>query len=221
MFRKLKERDLPYQGKRKKKKEKTEKKPVAPGKTSIEARPAEVLQRRSFGHWEMDSVIGKREKGETMIVLTERLTRQELIFRSRDKSSISTIEIIDGLERAVGAECFSIIFKSITCDNGCELMDEMSLRRSVIRSDERTQIYYCHPFCSGERGSNEKNNQMIRRFIKKSTKIEFYSDGDLKRVMTWINNYPRPTHGGKTSQMMFEEQIRLLGIPLPEIFKNF
>ena len=32
--------------------------------TSIEKRPDEVEERKEFGHWEMDSVIGKRGKSK-------------------------------------------------------------------------------------------------------------------------------------------------------------
>ncbi len=217
----LKPKDLPYQDKRKKKKEPAPKKPVNPNKTSIEERPGEINSRELFGHWEMDSVVGKREKGETSLTFVERQTRMALVLRCPDKTAASAVGILDGLEQAVGAESFRRVFQSITCDNGVEFSDEKSLRRSSFGSDARTQIYYCHPYCSGERGSNEKNNQMIRRFIKKGTKIESYTDADLKFVQSWLNDYPRLIHGGKSARMMFEEQLKLLNIPMPKIFERY
>ena len=36
---------------------------------SIESRPAEVETRKTFGHWEIDTVIGKK-KGKNAVVLT-------------------------------------------------------------------------------------------------------------------------------------------------------
>ena len=39
-----------------------------------------------------------------------------------------------------------------------------SLERSCLRrGKKRTTLYYCHPYSSSERGSNEKQNGMTRR----------------------------------------------------------
>ena len=97
---------------------------------SIEKRPKEIRERSSFGHWELDSVVGTQKKGETILALTERLTRMEFIFKSRDKSAASTVTMLNRLERKLGSRRFRQIFKSITCDNGTEFsntpgMDDM------------------------------------------------------------------------------------------------
>ena len=35
-------------------------------------------------------------------------------------------------------------------------MGYKGLEKSCLRKKERTSVYYAHPYCSGERGSNEK-----------------------------------------------------------------
>ena len=119
-------KDLPFRGERKKRKPRQELAPVPEGKRSIEIRPDFINSRSVFGHWEMDTVIGKREKGQTLIVLTERKTRFELVFRAKDKSVRSTVRILNRLERRLGKH-FKTLFKSITVDNGVEFNNATSM----------------------------------------------------------------------------------------------
>ena len=70
---------------------------------SIEQRAKEIDSRCTFGHWEMDTVIGKQTKGRVLLVLTERLTRWEIIIPMKDKTAGSVKRIIDRLERKHGA----------------------------------------------------------------------------------------------------------------------
>ncbi len=53
---------------------------------------------------------------------------------------------------------------------------------------------------------------MIRRKIKKSTKIENYTDEQIKSAETWLNTYPRKMFGWRSSQDLFEEELHKLGI---------
>ena len=205
---------LPFKGKREKKKKESIVKAESKLGKSIEIRPVEVSSRDTFGHWELDSVIGKREKGNTILVLTERKTRYELIFRSKDKSVFSTVKVLNTLEGLLGRK-FRKIFKSITCDNGSEFNASDAIEKSCIGNYNRTNVYYCHPYSSSERGSNEKQNQMIRRWILKGTKIEEYSDEFIQNTADWLNDYPRKLFEFKSSRDLFMSELRKLGI------KNF
>lgn len=211
VFLHLTRKDLPFHGKRKRKTRKV----IVPKRssigTSIEHRPICALSRVDFGHWELDSVIGRRQRGNTLLVLTERMTRKELIFRSKDKTAFSTVSMLNSLERKLGKD-FRKVFKSITCDNGCEFSAPIALETSCLDNHKRTSVYYCHPFSSWERGSNEKQNQMIRRWIRKSTRIEEYTDSDIKAAEEWLNNYPRALFDWETSQDRFEQELRKIGV---------
>ena len=54
------------------------------------------------------------------------------------------------------------------------------LEKSYKKKGTRTQIYYAHPYCSGQRVTNENNNRMIRRWIPKGTNIKSASIFDYK-----------------------------------------
>lgn len=171
---------------------------------SIENRPAEINSRETFGHWEMDCVVGKKRSKKTLLVLTERKSRKEMIILMRDQTCRSVIQVIDKLERKYGSR-FSKIFQSITVDNGGEFADCEGIEKSCRHKGNRTKVYYCHPYSSYERGSNENLNKMIRRFFPKGTDFRTISPKEIKKVEDWINSYPREIHGFKTADQIFEE----------------
>lgn len=71
--------------------------------TSIEEGPAHIESREEYGHWEMDCVVGKRGgSGATLLVLTERVTRQEIIRKMPNKTQVSVKRVLDQLEESTG-----------------------------------------------------------------------------------------------------------------------
>ena len=63
------------------------------------------------------------------------------------------------------------MFKSITVDNGCEFSDYAGMETSPYTRKQRTAGYYLHPYCSGERGTNENYNRFLRRYVSKGTPV--------------------------------------------------
>lgn len=178
--------------------------------TSIEHRPADIDTREEFGHWEMDSVMGQQGKSKNaLVVLTERKTRYEKIFKVKDHTAASVVKCINSLERKWG-RLFSEIFKTITVDNGTEFADCEGIEKKDKKGKKRTEVYYCHPYCSAERGSNENQNRMIRRHIPKGTNFDRKTKKDIQKVEDWLNNYPRPMFDGRSSQELYEEEMRLI-----------
>lgn len=211
IFLKLTNKDLPVKGKRKKHNKRVRVQKRASAGESIENRPDEVKDRENFGHWEMDTVKGKQGVTKScMLVLTERKTRDEIIVKLPDQKAASVVEAIDRLERKWG-DMFTKVFRSIAVDNGVEFSDYEGLERSVLHEGEkRTFAFYCHPYSSWERGSNENNNRLIRRHIPKGEDFDEKQDRDIEYIENWINNYPRGIFGFKTSAQLFEEEIRKL-----------
>lgn len=178
----------------------------APKGTSIEKRPLEIKNRTSFGHWEMDCVCGKTKT--SLLVLSERLTRKEIIFKMENQKSVSVIKCLNILERRFGKH-FRKIFKTITMDNGSEFMDYKGIEKSIYKG-KRTTTYYCHPYCSSERGTNERLNREIRRLIPKGSDLSKLSVREIQHVEDWVNNYPREIFNYATSAELFEEQLKII-----------
>lgn len=201
-------RDLPLKGKQKRRNrsQNDEIQKRASRGTSIEYRPAEVDLRRSFGHWEMDTVYTTKKDSlkPALLVLTERFTRQEMIIRMRNRTSGSVVRALNVLERSMGAAKFSKVFQTITVDNGSEFADFEGMEKSALRKRKaRTKVYYCHAHRSYERGSNENANKLIRRHFPKGTDLSKIPVQKVAEVESWINNYPRKLLGWQTSNMVF------------------
>lgn len=194
-----------------KKKQETEKrvKYNKTGMKSIEDRPKEISNRNTFGHWEMDTVYSGKDKSKNaLLVLSERMTRQELIYKIKDRTAQSVLDTINDIEKRIGLKKFRNIFKTITCDNGVEFSKHKEIELSRNKTVIRTQLYFCHPYNSCERGTNENINKMIRKYIKKGEDIANYSDEQIKEIQDKINNYPRKLFGGLSSN----EYVKLCNI---------
>ena len=202
----IKPKDMIYN---KKHKEKNKEKKVCekvPAEKSIDYRPEEANIREVYGHWEGDLVIGKRKKGSVLLTFTERMTREEIIIKIPSKEAKEVAKALDALEKIYKQE-FSKKFKTITFDNGPEFRNWKSLEKSYDRrkTKPRTQVYYAHPYRSGERGSNENGNRLIRRFIPKGTDITLITEEFIKQVENWINNYPRVMFKYKSTNQILEK----------------
>ena len=153
---------------------------------SIELRPDYINNRKEFGHFEMDLVLGKQGKDkECLLTLTERKTRFEIVIKLNNKSSSEVIRAIKSMKDNLKGYS-SEIFKSITTDNGSEFS-----RYEEIEEILGTMIYFCHPGASYEKGTNERHNGMLREYIPKGSDISKYSAEDLDRIVSKLNDLER------------------------------
>lgn len=170
---------------------------------SIEERPEAVESREEVGHWEMDCIVSGHGSKRVLLVLTERCTRNALLFKMAGKTQEEVGKALDRLERKHG-HAFKKKFLSITMDNGCEFVNQELIERSAMSKKKRTMAYYAHPYSSWERGSNENTNKIIRRFIPKGADIGGYTFKEIKRIEHWINNYPRRILGYRTALEVYQ-----------------
>ena len=176
------------------------------GSKSIEERALEINSRLEYGHWEGDCVKGSRGKEkDSLYTLTERMSREQIILKIKSTLQSEIKKKMDNLERKYGSK-FKEKFKTVTYDNGVEFLDWKSIESSVLnKAEKRTEVYFAHPYSSWERGTNENQNRMIRRFIPKGTNISKISNKEIKRIENWMNNYPRKILGYKTANELVLE----------------
>jgi IS30 family transposase len=175
---------------------------------SIEDRPKIINDRLSYGHWEGDTVKGPMGAKTGLLTLTERKTREEVIIKISEGTQEAIKESIDGLETRYGAG-FKAKFKSVTFDNGVEFLGWKSLEISILEpKTRRTMIYFAHSYSAWERGTNENQNRMIRRFVPKGRDIAEFSNADIQEIEDWMNNYPRKILGYKTAKQAAQECLQ-------------
>lgn len=180
---------------------------------SINNRPEEIEKRLYFGHFELDTVIGTNKgKHECLMTLTERKTRFEIIFKLKGKTSKEIVNKFNKMKEFMKSN-YDKIFKSITTDNDSEFSDFLN-----IIKDTKTKIYFCHPYCSGEKGTNERHNGIIRYFISKGSLIENYSYKDINKIAELRNNYPRKILNYKTPLEALQEEFNNKSV-LNKIYK--
>jgi len=178
------------------------------GCRSIEDRPKRINNRVEYGHWEGDTVKGPLRAKTGLFTLTERKTREEIIIKVEQATQEAIQAAIDGLETKYGA-AFKVKFKSITFDNGVEFLGWRSLEVSLLKqTEQRMIVYFAHSYSSWERGTNENQNRMIRRFVPKGTDIADVSEKQVKWIQDWMNNYPRKILGYKTANQMANECLQ-------------
>jgi IS30 family transposase len=162
--------------------------PKRPLGLSIEERAEDIESRSEYGHWEIDTVLLTKERGECLLTLTERKTRLEIIRLIPDKTTYSVNQSLREMD-------FSAL--SVTSDNGKEF--------AKLSEALECPVYYCHAYASHERGTNENHNRMIRRHLPKGTKKttkEF-----VAYIENWMNNYPRKMFNFKSPNQMLCESV--------------
>lgn len=99
-------------------------------------------------------------------------------------------------------EHFREVFKTITTDNGSEFAGLSELEKMAD-----TFVYYAHPYTSCDKGTVERHNGLIRRFILKGKRIDDFTVQQIFDVKTWCNCLPRKVLGYRTPDEIFEEEI--------------
>lgn len=169
---------------------------------SIEERPAEIDDRSEFGHWEADLVIGSKSgKDDALLTLIERKTREYWMIRIPGRDPNGVMEALASL-REEYSEHWDEIFKTITTDNGSEFS-----KLSELENVSKTLVYFAHPYSSCEKGSVERHNGLIRRFLPKGHRIDSFSNERLIQIEIWCNSLPRKILNYRTPDELFEEEL--------------
>ena len=145
---------------------------------------------------------GKQKTKKCVLTMSERKTRNEITLPIMGAKMENVVAQLDMLERRLG-DRFPVVFKSITVDNGSEFQDCAGIERSIF-GGKRTKVYYCHPYSSYERGTNENLNKMLRRIFPKGTDFDLVPDEEIIAAAGWMNNYPRKVLGGTTAARAFD-----------------
>ena len=140
---------------------------------SIEERPHKVETRQEFGHFEADTVLSGKRKGQAVATFVERKSRLTIIKRLHGRDSH---ELVSQLQDKL---------KTLTVDHGKEFANYQAIEQLTD-----TPVYFAHAYSPHEHGSNENRNRVLRRFIPKGQAIEALSDHKLVQINWYLNSRP-------------------------------
>lgn len=167
---------------------------------NISKRPIEADLRLNIGHWEGDTIYGKRGTKECLLTLVDRWTRITLAFKLPDRTATSVVEALNKMEIKIGTLNFVKLFKTLTLDNGLEFSKIDQLETSVLNEhSKRIKTYFANAYRSWERGTNENTNGWIRHYFPKGTDFSSISEKKLAREINKINYGKRRILGGVSS----------------------
>lgn len=168
-------------------------------RTSIHDRPEEINSKTAFGHWELDTVEGKTHSGGIITAL-ERKTRYY------DALKIGKIDSEEGVwaQKRLLNKHPSKAAKSATLDNGRENYNHIQLNQQGIKT------FFCDPYCSWQKGSNEYHNGVLRRYIPKKTDFSTFTQLELDAIVEEINNRPRKCLNYQTPREVFNRELKYL-----------
>ena len=67
----------------------------------------------------------------------------------------------------------------------------------------RTNLFFCHPNSSGEKGSCEKDHEILRYILPKGTSFNHLTDDDVNLIMSHTNSYKRKSIGSSSPIELF------------------
>lgn len=166
--------------------------------TSIEQRPGVVNERTEVGHWEVDTVVGKRAGREAVVLsLLEKKTQHYIARLIPGKTSQAVMSGMKQLREEYG-DAFSQVFKTLTADNGSEFADLSQVEGWGSR------VYFAHPYAAWERGQNERHNGLFRAYVPKGQSMACYSEEDILSFADQLNGRPRRKLGYRTPEELFD-----------------
>lgn len=169
-----------------------------PNMISISERPKEVEERTIPGHWEGDLIMGKWKKS-ALGTLVERTTRTTILVPLQSHDAVSVRKALVREFRSLPRQ----MKLSLTYDQGKEMAEHQRLSKEA-----QLQVYFAHPGCPWERGTNENTNGLIRQFFPKGTDFSTVTRRQIKTVQRLLNERPRKALDYRTPDEAFQTLVK-------------
>jgi len=165
---------------------------------SIDERPAEVADRTVPGHWEGDLLVG-HANASALGTLVERTTRFTLLVPLQAKDATAVRRAFAHEVRTLPAQ----LRRSLTYDQGQEMREHR-----LFTKQTKMRVYFAHPQCPWERGTNENTNGLLRQFFPAGTQFNHVSRREIKRVQAMLNDRPRKILNWHSPAHAFHQLLR-------------
>ena len=182
------------------------KKELIPNRISIHERPKVVEKRVEFGHWEGDSVVYADKQA---INTVNELYTGIVVFTKLDRKTA------DLTASAMTSALSRYSAKTLALDNGSEFV-----KHELVAENIGVKIYFCDPYSSFQRGSNENCNGLLRRYLPKRAGIQDLTQEELDDIALELNNRPRKRLGYLSPLEFYERKVLNLKIGATVAFES-
>lgn len=172
-----------------------------PNQRRIDERPAHIEDRAQVGHWEFDSIVGPSH-ASSLITGVERKSGYVVIALMNMPGAQAASKAMAELLKPM-AHCV----KTITTDNGGEFA-----LHEWLDAQLGCTSYFCRPYASCERGSNENANGLIRQYLPKKRDLTTVTQEEIDMIMDRLNSRPRKRLGFKTPNQVFLQSLKRFAI---------
>lgn len=168
---------------------------------TISERPESANARTETGHWEGDTVAGKRG-GACLLTQVDRKARYLLAVKVPNASSDTVRDAMIFMFSKLPED--KVL--SITPDRG----HEFSKYKETSAALHNVPFYFADPYSPWQRGTNENTNGLLRQYFPKYTSLDNVSDGEIEAVVAKINLRPRKCLGWRTPfEVFFDTSLHL------------
>lgn len=158
---------------------------------------------------EMDTVEGFKG-GKVLLTMMFRNCSLMLIFLLESKTQLEVKRVFDLLTTTIGRDTFNKIFQVILTDRGSEFQ-RPSLLELTEDKQLRTNLYYCDPYSSWQKGMIEKNHEYIRFVLPKGQSFEGLNQERITLLQNHINSEARDSLNGcspyKLSTLLLDQAL--------------
>lgn len=157
--------------------------------------------------WQMDCVQGIQGK-EEQVFLTLQIVEIKFLFvfiinhQTADEVANKLKEFRNYFKNNELDKILNILLT----DNGHEFIVLNKLKDSL---PSNTNIFYCHPYSSFEKGSIENNHELIRRIIPQGVSLSPYTQEEINLLVSHINSLYRNELDGKCPFDLIEKYINI------------
>ena len=168
-----------------------------PGRVDISERAKEVGKRARVGHWEGDLINGNHGTGN-LVTVVERMTRFTFFGYAATKETDVVMDVIAGLLKGLPQD----VLQTLTFDNGKEFA-----MFKILKEKLGLDIYFCKPYHSWERGTNENRNGIVRKVLPKGSDFSRITPEQMARIDHLLNDRPMKCLGWRTPREAFTARL--------------
>lgn len=165
------------------------------GRVTIDKRSKKAEKRLEFGHFEGDFIESCRDGKGSLLVLVERKTRYPFIIYTKSKKT-------EHINNLISIALIDTPVRSIALDNDISFQKHEELSELI-----EATIFFCHPYCSHEKGTVENRNKAIRRYAPKRSDLSKYDLEFFKEIESKLRNKFMGCLGYKTPREAWNIEI--------------